>query len=65
MFKWLSNEQGEARALLNVTNNGFDQLRIGLSTVQSKIIEEARLQKIKKDEILFEAFKILQDWVVK
>ena len=65
MFKWLNNEQGEVGVLLNVTNNGFDQLRIGLSTAQSQIIEESRLQKIKKDQILFEAFKILQDWVVK
>ena len=65
MFKWLSNEEGEATALMNVTNNGFDQLRIGLSTMKSKLIEETHLHKIKRDETIIEAYRILKDWVGK
>lgn len=64
MFKELGNEEVET-TVLNVTNNGFDRLRINASTQQSRANNEVYLKQVQKDVTLAEAYKIMTDWIDK
>ncbi|MEO6541404.1 MAG: carboxy terminal-processing peptidase, partial [Ferruginibacter sp.] len=65
MFKELSDDDHGDMTTLSVTNNGFDRLRINVSTQHSKENNEAYLKMVKKDITLAEAYKIMMDWIYK
>ena len=65
MFKLLSSKDAVTTADVKVSNNGFDNQRIILSTQHSKDINDTYLKHVQNDMTVTEAYHIMMDWINK
>ena len=65
MFKLLGKEETIPSAAVRVSNNGFDNQRIILSTQHSKDVNETYLKHVQNDMTVTEAYRIMMDWINK
>jgi carboxyl-terminal processing protease len=65
MFKLLSREGAAGADVIRVSNNGFDNQRIVLSTQHSREVNDTYLKNVQNDITVTEAYRIMMDWINK